>query len=95
MFYDLIFRLYDLLALQDCKWDKYYTSVSANCMFIYVYMYMQTRRPLMLIAHLCLIKGLLIVHSGFEISNWMYLSVGQVDCKNHLSECTIHFSEMY
>ena len=25
---------------------------------------------------------------GFEISNWMHLSVGQVDCKNHLSECT-------
>ena len=25
--------------------------------------------------------------SGFEISNWMHLSVGQVDCKNHLSQC--------
>ena len=33
--------------------------------------------------------------SGFEISNWMHLSVGQVDCKNHLSECTIHLSEIY
>ena len=33
--------------------------------------------------------------SGFEISNWMHLSVGQVDCKNHLSECTIHLSEVY
>ena len=32
--------------------------------------------------------------SGFEISNWMHLSVGQVDC-NHLSECTIHLSEIY
>ena len=36
-------------------------------------------------------------NTGFEISNWMHLSVGQVDCKNHLSECTIHFhlSEIY
>ena len=33
--------------------------------------------------------------AGFEISNWMHLSVGQVDCKNHLSECTIHLSEIY
>ena len=32
---------------------------------------------------------------GFEISNWMHLSVRQVDCKNHLSECTIHLSEIY
>ena len=32
---------------------------------------------------------------GFKISNWIHLSVGQVDCKNHLSECTIHLSEMY
>ena len=32
---------------------------------------------------------------GFEISNWMHLSIGQVDCKNHLSECTIHLSEIY
>ena len=30
-----------------------------------------------------------------EISNWMHLSVGQVDGKNHLSECTIHLSEIY
>ena len=34
-------------------------------------------------------------NTGFEISNWMHLSVGQVDCKNHLSECTIHLSEIY
>ena len=33
--------------------------------------------------------------AGFEISNWMHLSVGQVGCKNHLSECTIHLSEIY
>ena len=33
--------------------------------------------------------------TGFKISNWMHLSVGQVDCKNHLSECTIHMSEIY
>ena len=25
----------------------------------------------------------------------MHLSVGQVDCKNHLSECTIHLSKIY
>ena len=25
----------------------------------------------------------------------MHLSAGQVDCKNHLSECTIHLSEIY
>ena len=33
--------------------------------------------------------------AGFGISNWMHLSVGQVECKNHLSECTIHLSEIY
>ena len=33
--------------------------------------------------------------AGFEFSNWMHLSVGQVDCKNKLSECSIHFSEIY
>ena len=33
--------------------------------------------------------------SGYEISNWMHLSVGQVDCKNHLSKCIIHLSEIY
>ena len=40
---------------------------------------------------------LLIVNTqaGFEISNWMHLSVVQVDCKNHLSECTIRLSEIY
>ena len=32
--------------------------------------------------------------AGFEISNWMHLSIGQVDCKNHLSECAIHLSEI-
>ena len=32
---------------------------------------------------------------GFKISNWMHLSVRQVDCKNHLPECTIHLSEIY
>ena len=32
---------------------------------------------------------------GFEISNWMHLSIGQADCKNHLSECTISLSEIY
>ena len=35
------------------------------------------------------------VMAGFEISNWMHLSVRQVDRKNHLSECTIHLSEIY
>ena len=40
-------------------------------------------------------KNLLQTNSGFEISNWMHLSAGQVDCKNHLSECTIHLSEIY
>ena len=35
------------------------------------------------------------VSSGFEISKWMHLSVRQVDCKNHLSECTIHLSEIH
>ena len=34
-------------------------------------------------------------YSGFKISNWMHLSIGQVDCKNHLSKCTIHLSEIY
>ena len=34
-------------------------------------------------------------NAGFEISSWMHLSVGQVDCKNHFSECTIHLSEIY
>ena len=33
--------------------------------------------------------------AGFEISNLMHLSIGQVDCKNHLSECAIHLSEIY
>ena len=37
----------------------------------------------------------IITLTGFEISNWMHLSVGQVDCKNHLSECTIHLSDIY
>ena len=37
----------------------------------------------------------MIENAGFEISNWMHLSVGQVDCKNHLSECTIYLSEIY
>ena len=36
-----------------------------------------------------------IVSSGFEISNLMHLSVGQVDYKNHLSKCIIHLSEIY
>ena len=34
-------------------------------------------------------------NTGFENSNWMHLSIGQVDCKNHLSKCTIHLSEIY
>ena len=33
--------------------------------------------------------------AGFEISNWMPLSGEQVGCKNLLSECTIHLSEIY
>ena len=33
--------------------------------------------------------------TGIEISNWMHLSISQVDCKNHLSKCTIHLSEIY
>ena len=37
----------------------------------------------------------LLTHPDFEISNWMHLSIGQVDCKNHLSKCTIHLSEIY
>ena len=37
----------------------------------------------------------ILVQAGFEISNWMHLSVRQVDCKYHLSECTIHLSEVY
>ena len=27
-------------------------------------------------------------HTGFEISNWMHLSIGQVDCKNNSFKCT-------
>ena len=33
--------------------------------------------------------------ASFEISNWMHLFVGQVDCKNHFSQCTMHLSEIY
>ena len=33
--------------------------------------------------------------SGCEVLNWMHLSVRQVDCKNHVPECTIHLSEIY
>ena len=36
-----------------------------------------------------------LYYSGLKISNWMHLSVGQMDCKNHLSECTILLSEIY
>ena len=35
------------------------------------------------------------ISPGFEISNWMHLSIGQVDCKNQLSECIINLSEIY
>ena len=40
-------------------------------------------------------KSIIIHNAGLEISNWMLLSVGQVDCENHLSECTIPLSEIY
>ena len=36
-----------------------------------------------------------VLPAGFEISKWMHLSIGQVDYKNHLSECTIRLSEIY
>ena len=36
-----------------------------------------------------------VSNPGFEIANWMHLSVGQVNCKNHLSKCTIHLPEIY
>ena len=35
------------------------------------------------------------MYHTYRLSNWIHLSVGQVDCKNHLSECTIHLSEIY
>ena len=38
--------------------------------------------------------GIVDAYAGFEISNWTHLSVGQVHCKNHLSESTIHLSEI-